>query len=196
MRSRMSSQHQSRGYFMIMEKKVSSSLDCICYMLTEGEALSPDPLDAHFPVRKTASPIVAKAIQVKVPSLQPPEEQDPSYESDFEDYAEGILEWLSLITIGSPRVDLNDTVDPFLARYVPPGDTFTSCRLVTVTWRGFIPSSWANKVFVEILLAAPKSAWFSYSVTGWNDGPLGYNRSSTVLRLPEHAKEFVLWDIA
>ncbi len=165
-------------------------------MLIGVEDLNPDPLDAHFPVRKTASPIITKGIQVKMPSLQPPEEPDPLYENDFEDYAEGILEWLSLISIGSPRVDPNDTVDPFLARYVPPGDTFTSCKIVTVTWRGFIPSSWANKAFVEILLAAPKSAWFSYSVTGVDDGPSGQNRSSTVLRLPERSQEFVLWDVA
>lgn len=135
-------------------------------------------------------------IRVKIPSLKPPKEVDPSYGADFEDYAVDIHEWLSLILLESPRINSSDNIDPFLSRYVPPGGSFTDSKLVKVTWQGFISASWAHKIFVQLLLAVPQDAWFAYCVVGFGDGPLGESKTCTILKLPDAPKEFVSWEIS
>jgi ribonuclease P/MRP protein subunit RPP40 len=139
---------------------------------------------------------VSQPIKVKMPSLKPPTEVEASYDEDFEDYAVDIHEWLSLVLLESPRLNPDDNIDPFLSRYVPPGDTFTNSKLVKVTWQGFISPSWAHKSFVQMLLAVPQDAWFAYCVVGFGDGPLGESKNCTILKLPDTPKEFVLWGIA
>lgn len=131
-----------------------------------------------------------------MPSLKPPTELDPSYGADFEDYAVDTHEWLSLVLLGSPRINPDDKIDPFLSRYVPPGDTFTSSKLVKVTWRGFVSPSWVHKLFVHLLLAVPQDAWFAYAVVGFGGGPLGESENCTTLKLPDAPNEYVLWEVA
>jgi len=150
----------------------------------------------YFPTKKIVSPELSQPIKVRMPSLKPPTEVDPLYGADFEDYAVDTHEWLSLVLLNSPRINPDDEVDPFLCRYVPPGDSFINSNLVKVTWRGFIPPSWAHKTFVQLLLAFPQDAWFAYSVVGFGDGPLGASKSCTTLKLPDAPNEYVLWEIA
>jgi ribonuclease P/MRP protein subunit RPP40 len=131
-----------------------------------------------------------------MPALKPPTDVDPSYSADFEDYAADVHEWLSLVLLDSPRINANDKIDTFLSRYVPPGDPFTNCNIIKVTWRGFLSPSWAHKTFVQILLAVPQDSWFAYCVIGFGDGPLGRSKSSITLKLPDALNEYVLWDLA
>ncbi|KAH8802061.1 ribonuclease P 40kDa subunit-domain-containing protein [Hyaloscypha sp. PMI_1271] len=79
--------------------------------------IAPDPLDAHFPTWRTVSPGASQSIKVKMPSIKPPTEVDPSYGADFEDYAVDIHEWLSLVLLESPRINSDDKIDSFLTRY-------------------------------------------------------------------------------
>jgi ribonuclease P/MRP protein subunit RPP40 len=168
---------------------------CI-YTLTIDKAITLDPLNIYFPTKKTVSPEVSQPIKAQIPTLKPPTDVDPSYGADFEDYAVDIHEWLSLALLESPRIDPNDKIDSFLSRYVPPGDYFTNCNLIKITWQGFISPSWAHKAFVQMLLAAPQDEWFAYCVVGFGDGPLGECKNCTTLKLPDAPKEYVLWEIA
>ena len=160
------------------------------------EDITPDPLDAHIPTKRAVSPEVSQPMRVKMPSLKPATEVDPSYGADFEDYAVDVYEWLSLVLLESPRIKSEDKIDPFLSRYVPPGDSFTDSKIVKLTWQGFISPSWAHKTFVQMLLAVPQDAWFGYCVVGFGDGPLGESKICTILKLPDAAKEFVSWEIS
>ncbi len=159
-------------------------------------ALTSDPLNTHFPVKKAVAPKISAGINVKIPSLKPPTEVDDLYGADFEDYAIETHEWLSLIQLESPRVDSEDRIDPYLSRYSVPGDDATNASLVKITWRGFLSSSWAHKTFVQTLLAAPQDSWFVCSVAGFGEGSLGECKDCTILKLPDAAQEYVLWEIS
>lgn len=156
----------------------------------------PDPIEAHFPVEKAVSPQVIPEMKVNMPSLQPPIEVDKSYGADFEDYAAETNEWLSLILLNSPRINPDDKIDPFLSRYVPPGDTLTPCKLVKITWRGFLSPRWAHKMFVQMLLATPRSGWFAFCVDEFGGVAAGHGKHCTTLKLPDTPNEYVLWEIA
>ncbi|KAG4443567.1 hypothetical protein IFR05_000944 [Cadophora sp. M221] len=153
------------------------------------------PMEAHFPITKTVSPEIQE-LQVKTPSLNPPTEVDNSYGGDFEDYAVETEEWLSLISLNSPRINPHDKIDPYLSRYIPPGDTHTSCKLVRITWRGFLSPTWAHKMFVQMLLATPRNGWFAYCVDGFGEGSPGYGKHCTILKVPDTQNEYVSWEIA
>jgi ribonuclease P/MRP protein subunit RPP40 len=168
----------------------------LSYILIGHKAIAPDPLDAHFPTWRTVSPGASQSIKVKMPSIKPPTEVDPSYGADFEDYAVDIHEWLSLVLLESPRINSDDKIDSFLTRYVAPGDSFKDTMLVKVTWQGFMSPSWAHKIFVQMLLAVPKDEWFAYCVVGFGDGPLGESKVCTILKLPDAPNEFVSWEIS
>lgn len=163
-------------------------------MLTCPPALIIDPLDAHFPIKKHITPEIEN-MEVKTPSLKPPTEVS-SYTEDLQDYAVETYEWLSMIQLGSPRIDPKDKIDSFLSRYTPPGDSITNCNLVKVTWRGFLSPSWVHKMFVDLLLAVPREAWFVCSVASFGEGVLENCKDCTILRLPDAPNEYVLWEMA
>jgi ribonucleases P/MRP protein subunit RPP40 len=160
------------------------------------QAITPGPLDAHFPVKQTASPRLLQDIKVDLPSLKPPTDVDRTYGADLEDYAVELQEWLALILLESPRISPDDKIDPFLSRYAPPGDSHTNTKLVKLTWQGFLSPTWAHKTFVKILLATFRDAWFAYCVGGFGEGISGESKNCTILRLPDTPNEYVLWEIA
>lgn len=158
------------------------------------EAPKPDPLAAHFPVKKHVT-LETESLQVKTPVLTPPAETNSSYADDFEDYAVEIHEWMSLIQLSSPRIDPSDKLDPFLSRY-SPGDNLSNSSLVKITWRGFLSPTWAHQTFVQMVLAAPKDAWFVCSVASFVEGSLENCKDCTILKLPDAPNEYVLWEMA
>ncbi|KAH8652775.1 ribonuclease P 40kDa subunit-domain-containing protein [Tricladium varicosporioides] len=157
--------------------------------------LDPEPLEAHFPIHKTISPRVTLDKQVKMPHLKPPTETDAAYGNDFEDHATEIQEWLALVLLESPRVNIDDKIDPFLSRYTPPGESFSNTTLVKLTWQGFLSPSWAHKTFVDILLAIPRHSWFAYCVGGFSDTWPGESKNCTILRLLDAPNEYILWEV-
>lgn len=131
-----------------------------------------------------------------MPPLQPPGDASSEYGEDFEDFAVEIHEWLSLISLRSPRVNADDQIDPFLSRYVSPGESTTVSNLVRVTWRGFFPPSLAHQMLVHAFLVIPKKSWFVFSVAGFGESWAGGSRDSTILKVPNAPKEYLLWEVA
>jgi ribonuclease P/MRP protein subunit RPP40 len=135
---------------------------------------------------------------VQIPRLQPLEEQTDEAGEYFNDFAIDIYEWLSLISLNSPRVDANDRIDPFLSRYSPPSPDVPDTQiesLVKVSWEGFFPGSWAYQALVQVLLAAPSKFWFSYAVSGFNDSISKGSRDCTILKTSGPSREFLLWEV-
>ena len=151
-------------------------------------------MDSLLRLKKTVVPQITRNIKVKIPSLKPPTDIDPSYGRDFEDYVVEIHEWLSMAILESPRLSPDDDINSFLSRYAVPGET-TEGSLVKITWQGFIAPSWTHQNFVKALLAVPKDAWFAYSVTGFAEGWAAGGQNSMVLKLPDSPSDFVLWDV-
>ncbi|TAQ88516.1 hypothetical protein B7494_g3154 [Chlorociboria aeruginascens] len=154
-----------------------------------------DPMEKHFPCKITCSPSFSHAINVNIPPLQPPTEINPIYGDEFEDFAIEINEWLSLVSLESPRIDPDDKIDSFLSRYVSPGAPTTESKLIRVTWRGFISPSWAHKTLIQVLLAVPGEQWFAYSVEGFGESWSNDSKNCTFLKVPKATHEYVLWEI-
>ena len=120
------------------------------------------------------------------------------YEDDFSDFSVEMYEWLSMISLGSPRVDLNDRIDPFLSRYAPPAageQDIGVTGLVKISWKGFASSSWAHKIFVQALLAAKPGMWFSLAVLGFDESIRTGGEDCTILKLPGAQNEYMLWEV-
>ena len=149
----------------------------------------------HFPTKLKVSPEITSDIKVSEPSLKPHTQNTTEYEGDFEDFAIEIQEWLSLISLGSQRIDPDDTIDSALSRYVAPGDLTKSTKLVKIIWRGFIAPCWAHKTFSQLLLASPNHSWFAFCVSGFGEGYSGRSKSCTILKLPDSPNEYMLWEI-
>ena len=157
------------------------------------QALKPDPMAGHFPTKVTISPEIDSNIIISTPSLEPPIAPNPKYDGDFEDFAVEMHEWLSLVSLGSPRIDPNDRIDPVLSRYLSPGELTKSSKLVKITWQGFQSASWVHKSFAQVVLSSPNDSWFAFTVCGFGEGCSGRSKDCTILKLPD--KEYVLWEI-
>lgn len=143
-------------------------------------------------------PTISEPVRVEIPQFQPPSESKDKFEDDFRDFAVDIYEWLSLICLESPRVDINDQIDPYLSRYVSPKPELLSTEtseLVKLAWQGFMSPIWAHKIFVETLLVATAKTWFSYTVSGFNEKIPDGIKDYTVLKLPGTSIEYLLWEI-
>jgi len=179
-----------------------------CYGLTTNfcTEISPSPLAKHHPVEITVSPVISKTAEIKIPEFKVEEDSDPStidYPDEFSDYVTELYEWLSLVSLSSPRVEANDQIDPYLSRYVPPPPSSTpeQCELVKITWSGFLPSKWIHETFVKILLAnrsvSGGKTWFSYGICGFHKSWSSDSRDALVLKLPGPPPgEYILWDVS
>jgi ribonuclease P/MRP protein subunit RPP40 len=144
----------------------------------------------------TAEPEISTNISVALPPLNRPTKDNPDHGEDFEDFAVETHEWLSMISLDSPRICPEDKIDPFLSRYAPPGDPSNTSKLVKIVWRGFLAPTWAHIAFVEALLAVPRDAWFALCVVGFREGWSGESRDCTILKPRNAPNEYVLWEIA
>jgi ribonuclease P/MRP protein subunit RPP40 len=159
-------------------------------------AINPDPLEAHFPVKTIISPKILPDIKVNLPILTPTLEAGTVDGAEFEDYAVELHEWLALLLLESPRVDPGSKVDPYLCGYIPPSKSTTNTSLVKLTWKDFLPASWAHQTFVQVLLAIPRESWFVYCVGGFAEGWSRESKNCTILRLPDAPNEYILWDVS
>ena len=115
-----------------------------CSMIAENL-----PITKHHPVTKDCLPQLTTTEGVRVPILSPVPASD--CDDDFEDWALEIYEWLSLVALKSPRIVVNDAIDPFLSRYqVPDAVLGRDSNMVALTWTGLIPASWIMQLFIYL----------------------------------------------
>ena len=107
------------------------------------------PIAKHHPVTKDCLPQLTVTEGVHVPILSTAPALD--CDDDFEDWALETYEWLSLVGLKSPRIVVNDAIDPFLSRYqVPDSDLGKIFNMVALTWTGLIPVSWIMQLFIHL----------------------------------------------
>ncbi|KAI0110280.1 ribonuclease P 40kDa subunit [Daldinia grandis] len=158
----------------------------------------PDPLSRHYPVKYTSHPKVSEDISTKLPSLKPPIAILSSQgQLELDEFATDIYEWLSLVRLDSPRINIDDKIDPYLSNYTVPGtpDSLREGKLCRVSWQGFIPPRWTRQTLAELILALPAKSWFSLSATTFARDIIGDSADCTVLRPPNSPGEYLLWDI-
>lgn len=173
----------------------------LCWLTVHSIAPVPDPLSRHYPTQYTSHPEISEGLLVKVPSLKPPAAiLDRRDSLELEEFATDIYEWLSLLRLGSPRVDANDKIDPYLSGYSVPGDAEDgqngqNHRLCRISWQGFIPPNWTRQILADAILALPSKSWFSLSATSFARGITGDSADCTVLIPPKSLGDYFLWDV-
>jgi ribonucleases P/MRP protein subunit RPP40 len=109
------------------------------------------PVERFNPLCRSSDPVQATLLNTLTPPLfPPPPSEKESGEWQRSEDAQGLLEWLSLVALHSPRVSSSDNIDSYLSRYSVPNDGETvpkATDLVTIHWHGFIPAIWINRVF-------------------------------------------------
>ena len=106
-------------------------------------------LAAHHLTSYQVAPKIQHSKGVLVPQLRL--DRAGSHTNVDHDHALDLLEWLSLVSIQSPRVENADAIDPFLSRFDVPKAGEASCDdLVVVSWTGLLPSQWS----LQLLIAA------------------------------------------
>ncbi|KAB5535181.1 ribonuclease P 40kDa subunit-domain-containing protein [Coniochaeta sp. 2T2.1] len=158
----------------------------------------PDPLTPHAPVKFTSTAGITEDIFVKLPSRKPSPDMVASGDRDeYEEFATGIYEWLSLLRLESPRILASDDIDPFLSRYRVPGDTqdHRPASVCKISWQGFLSSSWARKTLVDVILALPAKTWFSFSATTFSSGMMTDASEFSFFRPPESSREYLAWEV-
>lgn len=109
-------------------------------------------LEQHYPQTVNCTSVQAVHESILIPPFSGDQIRALKTEADIRDYCNDILEWLSLISLDSPRISTNDTIDPYLSRYAVPQQEFAkSSATVSVKWRGLIPSQWIIHLFITIL---------------------------------------------
>jgi len=163
-------------------------------------APDPDPLSAHFPTTFTALPGITENISVKQPDLGPSTSLlSGNDRSASEEFATDLYEWLSLIRLGSPRIEADDQIDPYLSCYQIPGDSehHGVSSLCKLTWKGFFPSLWAREMLADVILSLPLKTWFAMGMSTFasSKGLAGDGAECTIMRPPNAAGEFLLWEV-
>ncbi|KAK6958459.1 hypothetical protein Daesc_001260 [Daldinia eschscholtzii] len=158
----------------------------------------PDPLSQHYPVKYTSYPRISGDIPKKIPSLKPPATILTNQSRlDLDEFATDIYEWLSLVRLDSPRINVDDKIDSYLSSYAVPGypDDVSEGKLCRVSWQGFIPPRWTRQTLADVILALPSKSWFSLSTTTFARDIVGDSADCTIFRPPNASGEYLLWDI-
>jgi ribonuclease P/MRP protein subunit RPP40 len=129
-----------------------------------------------------------------------PEFPETSQVSKQGDEVVNLLEWISLVAVGSPRIQQGDLVDEIISRYEVPSfstplstdttntnTTTTTQNLTKTTYTGFMPSSFLSSVFGETLIKS-KGSWFAFLVQGFEEG-----KAVVVLKMGDQT--VLSWDV-
>ncbi|PWY95071.1 hypothetical protein BO94DRAFT_456164 [Aspergillus sclerotioniger CBS 115572] len=147
-------------------------------------------LKGNHPQIINCEPVITERLNTLVPPFQGINITEETSSAQLEDHCNEISEWLALVSLESPRVTAADDVDPYLCRYsVPDSDDAKPSNLVTLKWRGLIPSRWIMQLFVALIReTAPKgndaSAWFALSSSALGKEAVEGYDGYTVMVLP------------
>jgi ribonuclease P/MRP protein subunit RPP40 len=161
----------------------------------------PDPLSKHFPVRLESLPGISQPTKAKsVPFNIPPSILATTDRPGLEEWASDLYEWMSLVRLGSPRIETQDSIDSYLSRYDAPIDqsldTTSEVELCKATWQGLIAPEWFRQLLVEVITTCPSQPWFFISASTFSNNFAGSGSEIALLRPPEANGEYVMWEIA
>jgi ribonuclease P/MRP protein subunit RPP40 len=112
--------------------------------LAEGK----EPISKHAPWLHNITPDVTRMDSVLVPRIPVTDLGNLYAEED----ALGLLEYIHMLQLKSPRVDKGDDINPHLSRYEVPdlGKGISSRNMVTVRWRGFMSPAFVRDLFLTV----------------------------------------------
>jgi ribonuclease P/MRP protein subunit RPP40 len=119
--------------------------------LAEGKEL----ISKHSPWIHHISPAATTMGNVLVPKLSAGDLKGLYAEDD----ALGLLEYLHMLSLDSPRIAKGDDINPHLSRYEVPdlGNGVNAKNMVRLRWRGFIPPAFVRDLFLAVRKEGLKS---------------------------------------
>lgn len=115
-------------------------------MLTFSEPSVKNLLDLQHAVPCAVVPRIAMMKGALVPPMSQAEDKE------WVDEAQALLEWLALLSLDSPRVSHEDSIDPFLSRYeVPDFNNAEPTGVIRVRWQGLLPAQWVTNLWLSSL---------------------------------------------
>ncbi|KAJ5280984.1 hypothetical protein N7478_006356 [Penicillium angulare] len=109
------------------------------------------PIERHFPQWIECAPLQNSFGRVLVPSLKGLVSTDMP-EVELQDACGSVSEWIAMTQLRSPRVSVDDDVDPFLSRYSVPGVEEASAQdLISLRWHAFISPQWTINLISSLL---------------------------------------------
>ncbi|QIX02237.1 hypothetical protein AMS68_007754 [Peltaster fructicola] len=122
------------------------------------------PISTHVPTTRAITSALQRLEGVLTPAFAL--EDDLDVESILE-----LQEWLSLLTISSPRVTSTDKIDSYLSRYqVPRTDGAgveaqqpISTEVLRTEWRGLLHVDFIKTLYMSLLKAGTSTGWLAMS---------------------------------
>ncbi|KAF2189543.1 hypothetical protein K469DRAFT_561972 [Zopfia rhizophila CBS 207.26] len=159
-----------------------------------------EPISLHHPFVCSIPPNPTTLNEVLMPKLRVGE-LESLYEQEE---STALLEWLHLVSVGSPRIQASDRIDAFLSRYEVPdftdegeGGPITK-SLVRVRWKGFIPPQHVRDLFLMVKRNGlgggngeqdkENERWFALNVKAFG----GYGGSYTVMQFA--GRDTLTWE--
>lgn len=117
-----------------------------------GSNFKKAPIESHHPQIVDCSPALVRHPGTLAPPIEGTDLNEDVPEEDLRDRCDSLCEWLALVSLDSPRVSADDSIDPYLSRYeVPNADKAAPSNLVSIKWHGLIPSQWITQLFIFLL---------------------------------------------
>jgi len=147
------------------------------------------PIEQHHPDVTTIRPVHQEVSVGAVPLI------DAARVIADATYEEQLLEWLGLVLLKSPRIEMWDKVDPYLCRYELPEAVESndssryskeSHKLHHFQWRGLNSSGFVAQLLIEMQKHA-KQSWFALNIAAFGGA------SYTLLCL--RGSETLVWHI-
>ncbi|KAI9674758.1 MAG: hypothetical protein M1817_001662 [Caeruleum heppii] len=173
-----------------------------CDLNTSSSNAEPSsgPIEAHHPEEKTVTPQSIRLGPLPVPSFDHLGLRHDAVTGDidteaYEEQTADLLEWTSLVALGSPRVRSDDSIDSFLCRYKIPDQHLDgrsalddkSITMVRTRWQGLIPIKCITRLFLACLntiRASHPHSFFWMSVYAFDTGLANGINSYTMIRMP------------
>ena len=186
-----------RGCFATWTKQVGAP------MLTSTKqesnmplASMPASLEKHFPAKFTASPSVFEGLEVRsVPLEIPSQARAEANRARFEMEANELYEWLSLIRLESPRIEVGHQVDSYLSRYDLPQAPASTTKLDKVSWQGFISPRWLRETLASVFTESSSKIWFALSASQFFRKDSTVGNEVLLLKSSKSAGEYIMWEI-
>lgn len=162
--------HGKHGFERIVwafRNVLNHSVTWLFYSLS-GKNNGSGPIAEHQPKIVTVKSEIDTLNRARIPK--------PTQEIGDEDHdlANDLLEWLSLTTMGSPRVQQKDSIDSYLSKYRVPGEDedmeCTTQDLTILRWHGLIPATFIKGAVLAVL-KAPDTEWFGMNAVGFDGRP-------------------------
>ncbi|KAF2842366.1 hypothetical protein M501DRAFT_1013712 [Patellaria atrata CBS 101060] len=184
--------HGKKGFERIVwacKNVLNHSLTWLFYDFDKGKDEKECPIMKHHPFERTVKVDCLRMKGIATPPLTNP------HVPEDEVYVEQLYEWLGLVSLDSPRICINDGIDPYLSRYQVPdfqddhevdGRTnLMSKDLVRLRWHGLIPTDFILSLLL-LTMQSVDEEWMALNVSCFG------SKSYTILGTG--SQEMMLWE--